>query len=187
VAAPSSLVELNCLLDNFIPLTKKVSVAKDLALQKEAEALEKILARTWMVLPYLRESNEPSQCPLINETKTVPTGQDNGFRVNNRLTLMEDGPHLVRLFTVEHFGTATPCFEIADTKEISCLDAVKCFGFEAICAGLVEMLKCQASFDVEFRELQARIEKAGTILALHEEKFKVECQADETAMLCANL
>jgi hypothetical protein len=41
----SSLIELNALLDNFIPLTKKVSIAKDQAMQKEAEALEKIPAR----------------------------------------------------------------------------------------------------------------------------------------------
>ena len=186
MAAPSSLPELNALLDNFIPLTKKVSVAKDLALQKEAEALEKILARTWIILPYLRESNEPSQCPLINETKTVPTGQDSGFSISNKLTLIEDGPRLVRSFTVEHWGTSNPCFEVNDAKEISCLDAVKCFGFETICAGLTEMLKCQASFDVEFRELQARIEKAGTILALHEEKFRVECRADEETVICAH-
>ena len=33
----SSLVELNALLDNFVPLTKKVSDAKIEALQKEAE------------------------------------------------------------------------------------------------------------------------------------------------------
>jgi hypothetical protein len=55
----SSLVELNALLDDFIPLTKKVSIAQAEALQKEAEALEKILARTWMVMPYLHENGEP--------------------------------------------------------------------------------------------------------------------------------
>ena len=75
----SSLIELNALLDNFIPLTKKVGAANLLTLQKEAEALEKILARAWLVLPYLRENGEPMQCPLINETKKIPTGQDSGF------------------------------------------------------------------------------------------------------------
>jgi len=48
-----SLVELNALLDNYIPLTKKVSDAKTAAMQKEAEALEKILARVWLVMRYI--------------------------------------------------------------------------------------------------------------------------------------
>jgi len=172
---PSSLAELNALLDTFIPLAQKVIAAKDLALQKEAEALEKILARTWMILPYLRENTEPGQCPLINETRRALDGPDSGFSVTNKLTLIEDGPRLVRSFTVERWGTGAPCFEIADSHEVSCLDAVKTYGFEAICDGLTEMLRYQACFNAELKEFQTRIEKAESIIAIHEEKFKMEC------------
>jgi len=182
----SSLEELNALLDNFIPLTKKVSIAKTAALEKEAEALEKILARVWMVMPYLHEDGNPGQCPLINRSERVLTGHDSGFSVSNKLTLLDDGPRLVRSFTVEHWGTATPAFEINDSKDISSLDAIKTYGFEYICAGLVEMLKCQISIDVEFKELQSRIERADSLLSILSEKFKAECRASEEALLCTN-
>jgi len=171
----TSLNELNALLDNFVPLTKKVNVAKDLALQKEAEALEKILARVWLVMPYLHENGEPDQCPLFNRTERVPTGKDSGFSVRNALTLIEEGPRLVRSFTVEHWGAGNPCIEVNDTQDISCLDAIKTYGFEDICAGLVEMLKCQISLDVEYKELQSRIEKANSLLEILQKKLEFEC------------
>jgi hypothetical protein len=125
MASSSPLAELNALLDNFVPLTQKVDIAKTEALEKEAEALEKILIRAWMVMPYLHENDEPGQCPLINRTERIITGQDSGFAVHNMLTLIDNGPRLVRSFTVEHWGTATPAFEINDNQDISCLDAIK--------------------------------------------------------------
>ena len=91
---PSSLVELNALLDNFIPLTKKVNDAKIAAMQKESEALEQILLRVYLVLPCLHENGEVGQCPLINRGDEIPIGKDAGYRISNTLTLMEDGPRL---------------------------------------------------------------------------------------------
>jgi hypothetical protein len=181
--APSSpLAELNALLDNFIPLTKKVSIAKTTALEKEAEALEKILVRVWMVMPYLHENGEPGQCPLINRTERIMTGQDSGFAVHNMLTLLDDAPRLVRSFTVEHWGLTTAAFEINDRGNISCLDAIKTYGFEDICAGLTEMLKCQCSLDVEYKQLQDRIERAYSFASVIGEKFKAECRASGEVM-----
>jgi hypothetical protein len=176
----SSLVELNALLDNFVPLVKKVSTAKIEAMQKEADCLEKILARVWMVMPYLHENGEPGQCPLINRDERIPIGQDGGLSVRNSLTLIEDGPRLIRSFTVERWGTDSHALQIDDTQDISCLDAIKTYGFEDICAGLADMLKCQISIDVEYKELQTRIEKATSLLAVLEEKFKVECCQSES-------
>ncbi|VVB63516.1 Uncharacterised protein [uncultured archaeon] len=98
------LVELNALLDNFIPLTQKISIAKASAMQKEAKALEKILARVRLVMPYLHENGEPGQCPLTNRDERIPTDQDSGLSVRNSLTLIEDGPRLIRYFTVEDGG-----------------------------------------------------------------------------------
>lgn len=180
----SSLVELNALLDNFVPLVKKVSVAKDLALQKEAEALETILARVWMVMPYLHEDGEPGQCPLINRDERIPIGQDGGLSVRNSLTLIEDGPHLVRSFTVEKWGTGTdaPAFQIDDKQDISCLDAIKSYGFDDICVGLVDMLKCQISLDVEYKELLSRIERADSLIEVLQKKLEIECTATEEAV-----
>ena len=180
------LEELNALLDNFIPLTKKVSIAKTAALEKEAEALEKILLRVWMILPYLHENGEPGQCPLINRTERVPTGKDSGFAVHNKLVLFDDGPRLVRSFTVERWGTDTPAFEINDSQNISCRDAIRTYGFEDICAGLVEMLKCNCGLDVEFKELQSRIENIDSLLSILGEKFRAECRASEETLLCTN-
>jgi hypothetical protein len=99
--------------------------------------------------------------------------------VRNMLTLIEDGPRLVRSFTVEHWGISKsdPCFEINDNQDISCLDAIKCFGFEECVAGLVEMLKCNCSLNAEYKELLTRIEKADSLLAIQGEKFRVECRA----------
>jgi len=181
--APSSpLAELNALLDNFIPLTKKVSIAKTAALEKEAAALEKILVRAWMVMPYLHENGEPGQCPLINRTERVMTGQDSGFAVHNMLTLLNDGPRLVRSFTVEHWGLTTAAFEINDRGNISCLDAVRTYGFEEICAGLVDMIKSNGGLDVEYKVLQARIERANSLIETIGEKFKVECLESTEAL-----
>jgi hypothetical protein len=95
--------------------------------------------------------------------------------------LFDDGPRLVRSFAVEHWGSVAPCFEINDSQDISCLDAVKTYGFEDICAGLVEMLKCQISIDVEYKELQTRIERADSLLSILGEKFRAECRATEEA------
>jgi hypothetical protein len=175
MASSLPLAELNALLDGFIPLTKKVSIAKTAALEKEAEALEKILVRAWMVMPYLHENGEPGQCTLINKTERILTGQDSGFAVHNTLTLFDDGPRLVRSFTVEHWGTATPAFEINDNQDISCLDAIKTYGFEEICASLVDMIRSNGGLGVEYEALQTRIETANSLIVTIGEKFKVEC------------
>ena len=176
----SSLVELNALLDNYVPLTKKVNDAKIEALQKEADALEKILVKTWLVMPYLHENGEPGQCPLINRVEEVPLSKDSGFRVSNTLTLTEAGPHLVRSFTVEHWGIKSiPSFEINDSQEISCLDAIKTYGFEAICDGLVEMLRCQINIDVEYKELQSRIERIDSLAEILQKPLEIECRQEE--------
>ncbi len=177
----TSLTELNALLDNFIPLTKKVSAAKDLALQKEAEALEKILVRVWLVMPYLHENGEPGQCPLINRSERTPTGQDSGLSVRNSLTLTEDGPCLIRSFAVERWGTDSHAFQIDDKQEISCLDAIKTYGFEDICEGLADMLKCNVSLDVEYKELLCRIERADSLVEALQKKFEIECRQSESA------
>lgn len=175
----SSLEELNALLDNFVPLTRKVNDAKTAALEKEAEALNLILSRVWLILPYLHENGEPGQCPLIDRTESVPTGDDSGFAVHNQLILLDDGPRLVRSFTVSRWGRDSPAFEIDDRKDISCLDAIKSFGFEEICAGLVDMLKSQTNIDVEHNQLQARIEKAESLCEMLRGKFVMECRASE--------
>jgi len=176
---PSSLVELNALLDNFIPLTKTVNVAKGLALQKEAEALEQILLRVYLVMPYLHENGEVGQCPLINRGDEIPIGKDAGYRISNTLTLMEDGPRLVRSFTVEHWGLESPFFEINDRHDISCEDAIKTYGFEDICAGLVEMLQSRCPIDAEYKELQSRIERADSLVEAMHKKFVIECRQSE--------
>ena len=81
---------------------------------------------------------------------------------------------MVRSFTVEKWGRDAPAFQINDTQDISCQDAIKTYGFEDICAGLVEMLKCQEPMDAEFKELQARIEKIDSLI----EVLKSELKAD---------
>jgi hypothetical protein len=182
MAPSSSLAELNALLDSFIPLTQKVNIAKTAALEKEAEALEKILIRAWMVMPYLHENGEPGQCTLINKTESILTGQDSGFAVHNMLTLLDDGPRLVRSFTIEHWGLTTAAFEINDRGNISCLDAVRTYGFEEICAGLVDMIKSNGGLDVEYKVLQARIERADSLIETLGEKFEVECLESTEAL-----
>ena len=175
MASSLPLTELNALLDSFIPLIKKVDIAKTEALEKEAEALEKILIRAWMVMPYLHENDEPGQCTLINRTERVITDQDSGFAVHNMLTLFDDGPHLVRSFTVEHWVTASSTFAINDRQKISCLDAIKTYGFEEICAALVDMIELNGGLEIEYKALQTRIERANSLIETIGEKFKVEC------------
>jgi len=175
-----SLTELNALLDNYVPLTKKVNDAKIEALQKEADCLEKILPRVGAVMPYLHENGESGQCPLINRVEEVPLSKDSGFRISNALALIEAGPHLVRSFTVEHWGIKSiPSFEINDSQEISCLDAIKTYSFEAICAGLVEMLRCQIVMDSEYKELQGRIERVDSLAEILQKKLEIECRQNE--------
>ena len=180
----TSLVELNTLLDNFVPLTKKVSDAKTVAMQREADALEKILARVWLVMRYMDNEGLPpyyrNKVDIIDHTEKAITGDDSGFRFSNKLTLYEEG-RLTRSHAVEHWGQGGPCFEFNDEQEIDCFGAVRCFGFETICDGLADMLKCQISLDVEYKELQSRIERANSLLVVLEEMFKVECCATEEA------
>ena len=181
----TSLVELNALLDNFVPLTKTVSDAKIAAMQKEAEALEKILARVWLVMRYLdTEGQAPyyrNKIDIINHSEKAITSEDSGFRFSNKLTLYEEG-RLTRSHAVEHWGQGGPCFEFNDEQEIDCFGAVRCFGFEAICDGLADMLKCNVSLDVEYKELQSRIEQADLLLGIISKKFKIECMASEEAL-----
>ena len=149
----NSLVDLNALLDNFIPLTKKVSDAKIAAMQKEAEALEKILARVWLVMRYMDTEGQAyyrNKIDIIDQSKNAITGEDSGFRFSNKLTLYEEG-RLTRSHAVGQWGQGGPCFEFNDEQEIDCFGAVRCFGFEDICAGLADMLKCQVSLDVEYK------------------------------------
>ena len=179
----TSLVELNALLDNFIPLTKKVSTAKELAMLKESEALEKILARVWLVMRYMDDEGLPPYCrnkiDIINHTEKAITGDDSGFRFSNKLTMYEEG-RLTRSHVVEHWGQGGPSFEFNDEQETDCFGAVRCFGFEAICDGLADMLKCNVSLDVEFKELQGRIERADSLVEVLQEKFVIECRQSES-------
>ena len=158
----SSLVELNALLDSFVPLSRKVSMAEIEVREKEAEALEKILARVWMVMPFLHD------CHIINRRKLVPTGDNSWFAISNRLAFFDDGPHLFRSFVVEQWGTDSPAFEINDDRDISCNEAIQTYGFDVICAGLVEMLKCQCNVDVEYSNLQTRIKNIDSLLQVLE-------------------
>ena len=155
MASSLPLTELNALLDSFIPLIKKVDIAKTEALEKEAEALEKILIRAWMVMPYLHENDEPGQCVLINRTERV---------------------------TVEHCGTASSTFAINDRQKISCLDAIKTYGFEEICAALVDMIEFNGGLEMEYKALQTRIERANSLIETIGEKFKVECLESAKAL-----
>ncbi len=177
-----SLAELNALLDNYIPLTKKVSDAKTEVMQKEAEALEKILARVWSVMRYMdTEGQAPyyrNKIDIIDHSERAITSDDSGFRFSNRLTLYEEG-WLTRSHVVEHWGQGCPCFEFNDEQEIDCFGAVRCFGFEAICDGLADMLKCNVTLDCEFKELQTRIERADSLIGIMQEKFVIECRQSE--------
>ena len=178
--APSSpLEELNALLDAFIPLTQKVSIAKTTALEKEGQVLEKILTRVWMVMPHMAEDGqEPdyrNKLDIINHTEKSNTGDDSGYRISNKLILYEDG-RLTRSHVIERWGQDGPSFEFNDEKEMNCIEAVRCFGFEEICAGLVDVLKCQCSLDVEYKALQNRIERADSLISVIGEKFKAECE-----------
>ncbi len=177
----ASLVDLNALLDNFIPLTKKVSDAKITAMQKEAEALEKILARVWLVMRYMdTEGRAPyyrNKIDIIDHSEKAITSDNSGFRFSNKLTLYEEG-RLTRSHAVEHWGQG-PCFEFNDEQEIDCFGAIRCFGFEAICDGLADMLKCNVTLDCEFKELQTRIERADSLIGIMQEKFEIECRQSE--------
>jgi hypothetical protein len=180
---PTPLVELNALLDSFVPLTKKVSDAKTAATQKEAEALEKILARVWLVIRYMDTEGQAfyyrNKIDIIDHSEKVTTSDDSGFRFSNKLTLYEEG-RLTRSHAVEHWGQGGPCFEFNDEQEIDCFGAVRCFGFEAICDGLADMLKCNVTLDVEFKELQSRIERAGSLTQVLQKKLEIECRLSET-------
>ena len=132
--------------------------------------------RVFLVLPYLHENGEVGQYPLIDRVDEIPISKDGGYRISNTLALLEDGPRLVRSFTVEHWGTETPFFQINDHQDIDCEDAIKTYGFEAIISSLVEMLKCQITMDSEYKELQSRIERTDSLMGVMQEKFVIECR-----------
>ena len=56
---------------------------------------------------------------------------------------------------------------------------MRTYGFEAICAGLVEMLKCQIVMNSEYKELQGRIERVDSLAEILQKKCEIECRQNE--------
>jgi len=162
----ATLVRVNEVLDAFTREASKLAEAKSAALKKEAEALESILKRLLTGVLYCDMLYlEKNELILIDKSQEIPMGENRGIKVSNRLILSVDKVALVRRFGVEQWGTGTAFFEFADEQEMSCVEAVKSFGLDAICVGLMDQLKCQPPGDVITSEYQERIERADKLLA----------------------
>jgi len=71
---------------------------------------------------------------LLEISERVYTGENSGLRVCSRLVFCID-QRLILRFEVEQWGGYA--FQIQDEQELSCEMAVKSYGLDAICAGLL--------------------------------------------------
>jgi len=139
---PATLSELSATLDELLPAAAMAEAARKALLQKEAQALQEILRRVWLLMTMQdardRESCYRNEITLLEISERAHTVEHSGLRVCTRLVFCDDR-RLIRRFEVEQWGDCA--FQIQDEQELTCEMAVKSYGLDAICAGLQEELQ----------------------------------------------
>ncbi|VVB68680.1 Uncharacterised protein [uncultured archaeon] len=161
---PVSLVGINAALDDLSPLPEKISLLKKEALQREAEALGKILQKAAPFVP-LRDDCEPyyrRSITIFTKSETVPLDIDRSFSSDLRLVLYEDG-RLTRARRFRETCTRGFGWEQEEEEELDCALAVSLYGLDAIASGLAGALEPR-SIRIMHRDLEKRLSAILNIL-----------------------
>jgi hypothetical protein len=139
---PAALAEINAALDDLSPMPEKIALLKKEALQREAEALGKILQKAAPFVPLLDESEPYYRKSIIifSKSESVPLDIDRSFSSDVRLVLYEDG-RLTRALRFRETCTRGFGWEQEEEEELGCTAAVSLYGLDAIASGLAGALE----------------------------------------------
>ncbi len=153
---PAALAGINAALDDLSPLPEKIALLKKEILQREAEALEKILEKAAPFVPLLDDS-EPyysKSITIFSRSESVPLDIDRSFSSDVRLLLYEDG-RLTRALRFRETCTRGFGWEQEEEEELDCVLAVSLYGLDAIASGLAGALELR-SVRIMHRDLERR-------------------------------
>ena len=139
---PASLAKVNAAFDDLSPLPEKIALMKNETLQREAEALGKILQKAAPFVPLLDDSETyyRKSITIFGRSERVPLDEDRSFSSDVRLVLYEDG-HLTRAWRFRETCTKGFGWEQEEEEEIDCLAAVSLYSLDAIALGLAGALE----------------------------------------------
>jgi hypothetical protein len=162
---PASLTGINAALDDLSPLPEKIALLKKKILQREAEALGKILEKAAPFVPLLDDS-EPyyrRSITIFSKSESVPLDEDRSFSSDLRLVLYEDG-RLTRARRFRETCTRGFGWEQEEEEELDCALAVSLYGLDAIASGLAGALNRLPSIRIMHRDLERRLSAILNIL-----------------------
>ena len=139
---PASLAGINAALDDLSPLPERMALLKKETLQREAEALEKILEKAAPFVPLLDDS-EPyyrKSITIFSRSESVPLDIDRSFSSDLRLILYEDG-RLTRARRFRETCTRGFGWEQEEEEKLACAAAISLYGLDAIASGLAGTLE----------------------------------------------
>ncbi len=161
---PAALAGINAALDDLSPLPEKIALLKKETLQREAEALGKILEKAAPFVPLLDdcESYYRKSITIFSRSETVPLDDDRSFSSDVRLVLYEDS-RLTRARRFRETCTRGFGWEQEEEEELDCASAVSLYGLDAIASGLAGALQ-PGSIRIMHRDLERRLSAILNIL-----------------------
>jgi len=162
---PASLTGLNATLDDLSPLPEKITLLKKETLQREAEALGKILEKAAPFVPLL-DNSEPyyrKSITIFSKSESVPLDDDRSFSSDLRLALYEDG-RLTRARRFRETCTRGFGWEQEEEEELACAAAISLYGLDAIASGLAGSLGELSSIQALHGKLEERLSAMTKIL-----------------------
>jgi hypothetical protein len=162
---PASLTGINAALDDLSPLPEKIALLEKQNLQREAEALGKILEKAAPFVPLLDDSEAyyRKSITIFSKSESVPLDDDRSFSSDVRLVLYEDG-RLARALRFRETCTKGFGWEQEEEEELDCAAAVSLYGLDAIASGLAGTLGELSSIQALHGKLEERLLAIAKIL-----------------------
>ncbi len=155
---PAALAEINAALADLSPLPEKIALLKKENLQREGEALGKILQKAAPFVPLLDDSEAyyRKSITFFSKSESVPLDDDRCFSSDVRLILYEDG-RLTRALRFRETCTRGFGWEQEEEEDLGCAAAVSLYGLDAIASGLAGRLGELSSIKALHQDLEERL------------------------------
>jgi hypothetical protein len=155
---PASLAKVNAALADLSPLPAKIALQRKEILQREAEALARILVKAAPFAALLDDSepNFRKSITIFSKSESVPLDIDRSFSSDVRLVLYEDG-RLTRALRFRETCTRGFGWEQEEEEELNYASAVSLYGLDAIASGLVGALKELPAVRIVHQDLEERL------------------------------
>jgi hypothetical protein len=150
----------------FLLNARQIEDAKKAALDVETKALDLLLSELALNMRFLStEDIDPwyqGDVVLVSNVQEIPFREKDMVVVEDKLTLYED-ERLVRssIVTVRCIGRHEVV--LPDEKGITTSEAIQHFGFDAICEGVIWLIKNRLSTDPQMKEYQDRVKRANAL------------------------